>query len=300
MTLRIAAIDFLNPAPLMWSFEREKETLSLQYAITRMSPAACARALAAGDADLGLLPVGAYAAMPAMLALPGCAIASLGAIRSLLLILRAEDEPQTGEEPDCNPPTETELHGIATVALDASSRTTALHTQILFRRFWGRAPRFAEHPPNLDAMLREADAAVLIGDPALRALRDRDARCARTGERLRYLDLGAQWRRATGTAWVSAFWAVRAESWGRLSPAERLGLQADLERSRNAGLLHREDLVSEWAPRLGLSPSTVDAYLGRNIQYVLDESAIKGVERFFAEGTALGFFPTLPKLRWAS
>ncbi len=295
----MAAIDFLNPAPLMWSFEREPESLRLRYAIERTTPAACARALASGKADLGLVPVGAYAALPGLLVLPGCAIASLGAIRSLLLVLRTDSTPQRGEEPDLDPPTEGELDCIGTVALDASSRTTALHTQILFRQVWGRAPRFAEQPPDLDAMLTGADAAVLIGDPALRALRDREARQARTGERLRYLDLGEMWRRATGEAWVSAFWAVRAEVWQKLSDEQRRGLVLDAARSRDAGLAHLPELVRTWAPRLGLRPAIVEAYLGSNIHYFLDEAAVRGVERFFNEGTALGLFPALPILHWA-
>ncbi len=295
----MAAIDFLNPAPLMWSFEHEPASLTLQYSIERMTPAACARALAEGRADLGLIPVGAYAAMPELLVLPGCAIASSGPIRSLLLVLRTDAEPQTGEEPDLSPPTDAELDRIAAVALDASSRTTALHTQLLFRRFWGRGPRFTEQPPDLDAMLAEADAAVLIGDPALRALRDREARRERTGERLRYLDLGEMWRRATGTAWVSAFWAVRADAWQGLSTEERSRLAADLSRSRDAGLAHLPELVRAWAPRLGLRPAIVETYLGRNIHYFLDEPAIRGVERFFAEGAALGLFAGTPRLRWA-
>ena len=295
----MAAIDFLNPAPLMWSFEREPESLQLRYGIERMTPSACARALASGEADLGLIPVGAYAALPELLVLPGCAVASLGAIRSLLLVLRPDGTPQGGEEPDLAPPTEGELNRIGTVALDASSRTTALHTQILFRRFWGRAPRFMEQPPDLEAMLAEADAAVLIGDPALRALRDRAARQARTGERLRYLDLSEMWRRATGEAWVSAFWAVRAEVWQRLSDEQRRGLVLDAARSRDAGLAHLPELVRTWAPQLGLRPAIVEAYLGRNIHYFLDEAAVHGVERFFTEGAILGLFPALPLLRWA-
>ncbi len=297
--LRMAAIDYLNPAPLMWDFEHPPEAARLggRYVIERMTPARCARALAEDEADLGLIPIGAYAATPGLLVLPGSAIASLGSIRSLLLVLRGEG--RAGEEPDLDAPSQTELDRIGTVALDRSSRTTAVYTQILFRRFWKRAPVFLDRLPDLDAMLAEADAAVLIGDPALLALRDRDARLARTGERLRYVDLGQMWREATGTAWVSAFWAVRADSWARLSRGERDRLRADLARSREAGARHLPELVREWAPRLGLREAVVDAYLRHNIHYILDEEAVEGVDRFFREGAALGLFPSLPRIEWA-
>ncbi len=299
--LRMAAIDFLNPAPLMWNFEHPPEAAWLRerYSIHRMTPAACAAALASGEADLGLIPIGAYATTPGLLVVPGCAIASLGAIRSLLLVLRTDAAPQTGEEPDLDPPSPAELARIRSVALDSASRTTALYTQILFRRFWGRQPRFFEHLPDLDAMLAAADAALLIGDPALHALRDRDARYRRTGERLRYLDLGHLWHTATGTAWVSAFWAVRAESYQALSQSERAILSGDLLRSRDAGLAHIPELAREWAPRLGLGEETITAYLSRNIHYTLDASAIAGVERFFTEAHALALLPSLPRLSWA-
>ena len=295
---RLAAIDFLNPAPLMWNFEHapHAERLAGRYAMEKMTPAECAGALADGSADIGLIPIGAYADMPGLAVVPGCAIASLGAIRSLLLVIRGE-EREDGE-PDANPPTAEELARIGMVALDTASRTTALYTQILFRRFWGHTPRFLTHPPQLDAMLRVADAAVLIGDPALYAWRDRAARRARTGERLRYLDLGSLWRRATGTAWVSAFWAVRRAGFDGLSADECSAVVDDLRQSRDAGVAHIAELVAEWAPRLALHPETVRTYLSRNIHYHLDAPAIAGVERFFAEAHGLGLIASLPRLVW--
>jgi chorismate dehydratase len=300
--LRMAAIDFLNPAPLMWNFEHgpEQERLGERYAIEKMTPAACAEALRDGSADLGLIPVGAYAVNPGLAVIPGCAIASPGAIRSLLLVVRGEDAAvlRDDEEPDLEGPTAAELARIKTVALDTASRTSALYTQILFRRFWRHAPVFAAHPPELDAMLGACDAALLIGDPALRALRDRGARLRRTGERLRYLDLGYQWQQATGTAWVSAFWAVRQAALRGLSSEEKQQIVMDLQGSRDAGLAHVPELVAEWAPRLELSPGTVETYLTRNIHYLLDAPAIAGVERFFAEGQALGLLPETAALEW--
>ena len=135
-----------------------------------------------------------------------------------------------------------------TVALDTASRTSALYMQILFRRFWGRTPRFIAQPAALESMLASADAALLIGDPALHALADREDRLARTGERLRYLDLAHLWHAATGTAWVSAFWAVRLSGLTGLSVDERRSIVRDLQQSRDAGLRHIPELVEQWAP----------------------------------------------------
>ena len=288
----------------MWDFEHAPRAAQLaeRYALEPMTPAACADALAYGEADLGLIPIAAYATIPGLLVVPGCAIASRGAIRSLLLVVRADDSntsfPEPDDEPDFLAPTPDELNRIRSVALDTSSRTTSLYTQVLFRRYWGQAPRYVPHPPELEGMLRTADAAVLIGDPALHALRDRAARRKRTGERLRYLDLGYLWKQATGTHWVSAFWAVREQGLRGLTAAERSGVIRDLAASRDAGLAHLPELVAEWAPRLSLSPQTVHNYLSRNIHYHLDADALAGVERFFTEAAALGLIAAAPELQW--
>ena len=148
-------------------------------------------------------------------------------------------------------------------------------------------------------MLREADAAVLIGDPALHALRNRQERFRRTGEWLRYLDLGSLWREATGTAWVSAVWAVRTAALDGLSAAERREVADDLQRSRDAGLAHLPELVAEWAPRLELRPPVVHAYLSRNIHYRLDGEVLVGMERFFREAHELRLISAVPRMEWA-
>ena len=75
--LRIAAIDFLNPAPLMWDFEHAPldSALALRYRIDRMTPSECAARLISGASDLGLIPIAALAANPTLRILPGCTIA---------------------------------------------------------------------------------------------------------------------------------------------------------------------------------------------------------------------------------
>src|SRR5580692_7307024 len=89
----MAAIGFLNPAPLMWDFEHEPERRRLldRYTIAYTTPAKCAAQLAAGHADLGLVPVAAYASTPSLVIVPGCAIASLDHVRSILLVVRPEN-----------------------------------------------------------------------------------------------------------------------------------------------------------------------------------------------------------------
>jgi chorismate dehydratase len=263
--LKLAAIDFLNPAPLMWDFEHEpdKSRLAERYEIRYSTPSRCAEDLFTGVADIGLVPAAAYAIDPTMLILPGCAIASKAHIRSIILVTR-EDGPAAAN----------------TIALDTSSLTSATYTEILFRKYWNPAAKFIPHAPNLDAMLATADAALLIGDPALLALEDAQARLDRTDEALLYFDLGDEWMQRTGVPWVSAFWAIRGEAAEKLAfPRETL--IADFVTSRNHGLGHIEDLVEEWSGRLAIPQTIIRTYLTENIHYIFDESCMEGLRTFY-------------------
>src|ERR1700679_2617442 len=134
--LRIAAIDFLNPAPLMWDFEhpRLNAGLALKYQIARMSPSECAARLADGTADIGLIPIAALATTPGLRILPGCTIASKGRVRSLLLVPRAS-QPLAARRP---------------VAADAPSRTTLAYSRILFHKWGNPAVSYIPMAADLD------------------------------------------------------------------------------------------------------------------------------------------------------
>jgi chorismate dehydratase len=281
--LKIAAINFLNPAPLMWDFEHEpgKSRLAERYSIHQTTPAGCADELTQGTADIGLVPVATYAFAPSLVVVPGCAIASLGDIRSILLVVRHADG----------------VKGARKIALDTSSRTSAVYTRILFHKYWNLAAEFVSHAPDLDAMLKAADAALLIGDPALLALEDRAAREERTGERLIYLDLGHEWHALTGSAWVSAFWAVRPEGL-RDAGVSADAAARDFQQSRDNGLAHIDDLVAEWSARLAVPAETIHTYLTRNIHYHLDEACREGLQLFYRYGMECGALPAVPDLRF--
>lgn len=281
--LRISAIRFLNPAPLMWDFEHppEMEKLAERYRIHSAMPSQCAAELADGTADIGLIPIAAYATTPGLDILRGCTIASLDRVRSIILVVKHPDG----------------IGAVRRVAADTDSRTSNAYAQIIFRKFHRVDPEFIPHAPNLDAMLEDCDAAVLIGDPALFALEDEANRLARTGEHLEYLDLAHIWKQHTGVPWVSAVWAVRSEA---IETAKLTAQQVteDFLRSRDHGMAHIEDLVAEWAPRIAVPPATIRAYLSGNIHYVLDEECLAGMELFFRYAAESGVLPQAAELRW--
>ena len=269
--LRIAAIDFLNPAPLMWDFEHPPldAPLALRYQIDRMTPSECASRLAAGEADIGLIPIAALATTPGLRILPGCTIASKGRVRSLLLVRRA-GRP---------------LADLRSVAADTASRTTLAYTRILFHKWGNPSVPFLPHAADLDAMLQRADAAILIGDPALLALEERENRMERTGEELVYHDLAHEWRTLTGLPFVSAVWG------GARGVALDETVANDFIQSRNHGLQNIDALIAEWSHRLPIPEQTIRTYLTANIHYILDEECLEGMAGFFRMAAEFGILP---------
>ena len=269
--LRVAAIGFLNPAPLMWDFEHAplNQELARRYVVERMTPSECAARLADGRADIGLIPIASLATTPGLHILPGCTIASKSKVRSLILVHRANRPPSK----------------LRSVAADTASRTTLAYARMLFHK-WGNAEvPFLPMVADLDAMLERADAAILIGDPALLALEERNNQFERTGEELVYRDLAEEWRALTGLPFVSAVWAAAPS----VALDERVA--EDFIRSRDHGLANIDALVDEWSARFAIPEETIRMYLTTNIHYVLDEECVEGMRGFFRLAAEYGVLP---------
>jgi chorismate dehydratase len=264
--LRISAISYLNTAPLMWDFEHAEA--GRDFDISYTLPSACARALQAGTADIGIIPAAAYGQLPGLTVLPGVAIASRRPVRSILLVSRVPVEK------------------IRTVALDTSSMTSVALTKILFEKWLGGGRTFTSMAPNLEEMLAQHDAALVIGDPALQI------------DRSRYLtlDLAEEWIRHTGKPFVFAFWAVRR---GALQEAVlSQDLAAVFQQSRDHGLqpASLDQIAREWALRLGLEESDVHSYLTENIYYYLDPLCLEGLQLFYRYAAEIGALPMAPDI----
>lgn len=256
----------------MWDFEHLplSTELAARYQIDWMLPSSCADRLADGTADIGLVPIAALPFIPGLRIVPGCTIASKGAVRSLLLVRHAHQE----------------LNAIKTVAADTASRTTIAYSRILFNRWGNAAAQFIPMAADLDTMLSRADAAIVIGDPALFALEERENRYARSGEDLVYHDLAQEWRTATGLPFISAVWAIRKDV--PVMPQ----LTEDFVRSRDHGLAHIEELAAEWATKMPLAESTIRTYFTENIHYVLDDECIEGMLAFYRFAAEAGVLPS--------
>ena len=264
--LKISAISYLNTAPLMWDFEHGKA--GADFDISYTVPSQCAEQLREGSADIGIIPAAAYATVPNLLILPDVAIASRQPVRSILLVSALP------------------LEQIKTVALDTSSLTSIALTRVLFAKWWGGGRTFTPMAPDLERMVQTHDAALLIGDPALKVNRTK----------YQTYDLAEEWIRLTGKPFVFAFWAVRRES------LEKTGSQLDLplifRQSRDHGLepSNVARIAAEWSQKLGLAEEEVRDYLTRNIYYNLDTNCMDGLRLFLNYAEQCGALPSVPSL----
>ncbi len=273
--LRISIVEYLNTAPLVWGFTHGP--LQGRYDLSFTVPSQCAEQLARGAVDIAIIPSIEYQRIPGLVALPGAAIASKHKVRSLLVVSRMPIEQ------------------VRRMALDTSSRSTVALTRILCAERWRIAPEFVDSPPDVPAMLSTADAALVIGDPALRLAEKYEA-----GEQVvpgvagvRLYDVVEQWRQWTGHPCVLAIWAARRE-------AATPEVAADFLASKQYGLERIEDIAANASVTLGLSPASLARYLRDNIDYSLDDENLAGLELYFHKAARAGLIPAARPLEFAA
>lgn len=257
--LRLGLVDYLNTAPLSFGLERDP-----RLAVRRESPAQVAAALHRGEIDLGQIPSIEYAAGDYRI-VPGFAVTSRGPVQSVCLFLRRE------------------LADVRSIALDSSSCTSVTLLRLLLRERLGREPEYVRRAPDPGAMLSECDAALLIGDTALRF--DETAAPGHSG--LRRWDLAEAWRESTGLPFVFAFWAGRP---GAAAPEHVHTLQA----AARAGLAARDEIAATYGGSAALNAD----YLTHAIQFELGPEPLAGLREFYVRAHAAGLITRLPELKF--
>ena len=242
--LLVSAVSYLNTWPLVWGFlyGPQKGLFDFRFDL----PALCAAAVGDGTADIGLVPSAELDRLQLAI-LPELGIACDGPVRSILLVSRCE------------------FSEIRTLAVDSSSRTSVALTRIILAERYGCRPMMTRQAPRLDDMLAEADAALIIGDPALHL--DPDVLPYRT------LDLGAEWVAWTGLPMVFAVWA------GRQSHLTEKVAEA-FAGSYEWGLGRMDEMVARATAERGFAPGLVREYLTRHIVYSLSEKHLEGLRMF--------------------
>ena len=252
--LRLHGLDSLNAAPLQWGLAVGPPVGRRRVELVLGTPAGAAAALAAGRADVALIPSIELQRIGGLTVVPGICVAARRRVRSVLLLARRD------------------LSQLADVAVDCTSRTSAVLVRILLERRFGIRPRYVERPPDAGAMLREHDAALLIADAALRP--------APAGVQVH--DLAELWCEWTGLPFVFAVWAARGG-------VDIEAVTRRLERARADGRRNLSRLVAEHASRHGHPDvPTLMAYLGELLHYNLGPEEERSLDRFFQEAHDLG------------
>jgi chorismate dehydratase len=248
---RVCAVSYLNTVPLVYGIEHgpQCDIFEMKYAL----PSECADQLASGDADIGIVPV-IEIARQKLDYFRSTGIACRGAVRSILLISKVP------------------LKEIKTVATDTGSRTSVMLSRIILAEKYGVTPKLISRRAELAPMLGEADAALVIGDPALHL--DPATLPFET------LDLGSEWTQLTGLPMIFALWS------GRKDVMQPRYEQAFLDSCRE-GLAHMDEIVAEQSPLRGITQQLAHEYLTHHIVFELNTRDHEGLNLYLKHAAAL-------------
>ena len=261
MVIRLGAVSYLNARPLTWALDRAPERWHVRYDF----PSVCSALLSAGDVDLGLVPSIDYLNEPEYRLVPGIGIGSRGPIASVALFTRVP------------------IAAVRRIALDTSSRTSVALVKVLSRHRFHIEPEFVPHGPDLKAMIQAADAALLIGDPALEA--DPAALA------LEKIDLGFEWTAMTGLPFIYAAWTGRPGVIG--APEVRLLQEAQAE-----GVSATDAIAGEYGRGNPAVVARAAAYLRDNVKYGLGPDEISGLQTFLDYAAEVNAAPRKRRLEF--
>ena len=265
MKIRVAASSYLNSAPLIWSFLQGPHEGSIDF--TEAVPARCAQLLAQSSVEVALVPVIEYQRIAGGSLVPNVCVGSRKEVLSVVLVSKNK-----------------RLEDIGTVALDESSRTSATLVKIIFREFLEREPEWTTRAPNLEAMLEQNDAALIIGDPGMTFPR----------QGLNVWDMAGLWKQHTGLGFVFAMWMVRGDAIEAIERARGV----DFAGARDEGVAHIEEIVRSYQDKIPMRVEELRNYLTENIVFNVDESMERGLRLYFELAFKHGLIDSVKPLKF--
>ncbi|QWU14636.1 chorismate dehydratase [Paenibacillus sophorae] len=269
----IGKISYTNSWPVFFNFD--PSALSFPARMVSEVPSVLNRGMARGDIDIGALSSFAFAeASDRLLVLPGLSVSSDGPVRSILLFSNGTVEEAAN----------------GTVAVTNTSATSVNLLKILLEKAVGGNPEYISAEPNLEKMMEQADACLLIGDHAIRAMWQ--------NKKYRVTDLGEMWKRWTGLGMTFAVWAVSRKSALDIPEAVAEICQALIE-SKRRGLRNLAPIVSEACNRIGGDPGYWSGYF-QNLCYDFGERQQEGLNLYFRYANEMGLLPQKVKMEFWS
>jgi chorismate dehydratase len=266
---KISVVQYLNSVPLVWGILEGPQKDDFEAIFS--TPAECAAQLARGEVDLGLIPSIEYQRIPGSRIVPGPAIASRRRALSVMLLSLVP------------------LFRVRSVAFDRASRASVALTQVILNEFYGNRPEFHASDPDPASMLSAHDAALLIGDTALRyrfdnplGLASREEGLIRMGAGpVQCFDLMERWFNLTGLPFVFAFWAAR-KGFDDASVVDKLLA------SRQFGLDNLDAIAARYREKLDVDEGFLLSYLKKNMDYHMDADGVEAIGQFFRMAARAG------------
>ncbi|MDQ0205915.1 menaquinone biosynthesis protein [Alkalicoccobacillus murimartini] len=264
MTLRIGEIEYANIQPFFDKLDRD-QLRSQGFQLKTDVPSSINQKLSEGSVDVAGISSFSYAQNAHDYSvLPDLSVSSKGEVRSLFLFSKVPIEQLEEKK----------------IALTASSATTVHLLKIILIAFYGVHVQYQTMKPNLQEMLATNDAALLIGDDAIRAVR--------TASDLYVYDLGEQWYKHTGLPMTYALFAVRNDVLTSNSN--------DLERVYHAFVNSREvsksnnymDLSNRFTLKQGGTIDFWQSYF-QNLWYHFNEENKRGLLYYYKLAYEYGF-----------
>ena len=272
--LRIGEICYANVTPIYTTLKSGFDCGP--YEFVTGEPSLLNAMLARGEVDVSASSSIEYARhADEYLIIPDLSISSSGEVGSILFFSKRPIYDLDGRE----------------VAVSSASATSTVLLKVLLKFKYGIEPAFKPMTPKLSYMLDGADAALLIGDEALK-----ERMALPEGSGLSVYDLGREWDDFTGLPFVYALWMIRADSAERLSDAAS-GLKRDLLRARDNSMKEYGNIALTAPESAWMGADGLVSYW-RAMSYRLGEGHIEGLMRYLGYAKEVGEIPAVPRLKF--
>jgi chorismate dehydratase len=276
---KISIVKYLNAVPLAWGILEGAQKEAFDPVLS--TPAECADQLGQGRVDIGLIPSIEFQRIKGCRIVPGPVVAATHRVRSVILVSVVP------------------LWKVKTVACDSGSRTSVALAKIIFSEFYHTHPDFRSAEPDVAKMLAQSDAALLIGDNALKFMETNERPnieiqkpLVRLGsEPLQVFDLAERWRFLTGLPFVFAFWAVR-------DGFRNGGIVDDLKHSRDFGVANIPTIAEKYSETLQIKKEFIQEYLERNVHYYMDQTCLEALQLFYEKAAHVGAIKSVRGLQF--
>ncbi|KAF0227284.1 MAG: hypothetical protein FD167_4846 [bacterium] len=253
--LKIAASTYLNSAPLIYSFLKGSLKNTCQF-LGDTAPARCADLLRENLVDVALIPVIEYQSIKQIYLIPDIAVAAKEFVQSVILVTKCP------------------INKLETVTLDTSSRTSATLIKIILEKFYQVKPKYITTQPNLTEMLKQSDAALIIGDPAIKIRKEHY-------QTYQIYDLAEEWRKFTSLPFVFACWAINLPWSDNQNSLSRFDIISLFTQAKEEGLGLLGEIAKDYSRSLEIGDNLLLDYLTNSVNYDLDEENLAGLTLFY-------------------